>query len=234
MKMRYNKTMNKYVFHGSNNGEIKEFIPRESTQKGKYVYATENFEVAGIFGFQMSSIARTLMYDKSGNLVVCERIKNYMQKHDRSVFIYKLDSKPFEYFNEDNWGKNEVRTSQSVKPEEVVKFDSALSMLKQFAKERKIKLYLYPEKPDYLPKNDYDLIKNAAIIYAMNKANEDIFDELLETYPNFKDAVGFVKNKIDSLPESKKQGYAKSIYNAKKQELRPEIESLINQGEISK
>lgn len=225
--------MNKFVYHGSINGEIKEFVPRESTQKGKYVYATESFEVAGIFGFQMSSIARTLMYDKSGNLVVCERIKDFMQKHDRSVFIYKLDSKPFEYFNEDNWGKNEVRTNERVKPEEVVKFDSALSMLKQFAKEGKIKLYLYPEKPDYLPSNDYDLIKNAAVIYAMNNSNACIFDELLEIHSDFKDAVEFVKNKIDLLPESKKQSYARSIYNNKAQKLQPEIEALIKQEEIS-
>lgn len=221
--------MNKIVFHGSNNGMIKKFAPIESTQHGKYVYATENFEIAGIFGFKMSSIARTLMFDNFGNLIVCERIKDYMKNNDCPVFIYAMDGKNFEYFDKDNWGNHEVRTTQRVKPKKIIKFDSAVEMLKQFANEGKIKLYFYPEKPEFLPKNDYDLIQNAASIYAMNKKNIDSLDELLLVHPNFKNAIEVIKDTIDSLPENKKRDYVKSIYNFKTQKLLPNIENLIDE-----
>lgn len=77
-----------FIYHGSPNGDIKVFEPRESTQKGAYVYATDKIEIAGVFGFKMSSIEKSLSFCGDKTLIVTERVQGYFKIMTiQSIFI---------------------------------------------------------------------------------------------------------------------------------------------------
>lgn len=223
--------MEGFVYHGSPRGGIEIFKPRESTQKGEFVYATDMFELAGIFGFKMTNLERSICIfstnTKAPLVFVTERMKDYFKNNDKPVFIYKLDGKDFEYFEENSWGKSEVRTSKAVKPLGIIKFESGLEMLKQFDKEGKIKLFLYPEKPNYIPENDYDLFYCVAKIYAFNPSNPRIFKRMKNNYPHFSDACDALKAKMDKMNEREMMGYAESLYDWKTHQVSEEVYGLM-------
>lgn len=209
--------MEGYVYHGSPNGDIKEFEPRQSTQKGKYVYATKDFVVAGIFGFKMSSLERSIGFSNKENIYkVIERFDKYFQKNDRPVYIYKLDGKDFDFFEDNSWGEHEVRCAKCVKPLEVIKFESGFEMLKQFEREGKIKLFLYPDKPCYLPNDDFDMFRSVAKIYAYNPSrNGLIFNKLSMLHPEFSSVCEKLKAKMDKMDDKDKMSYAESLFDFK-------------------
>lgn len=224
--------MEGFVYHGSPKGDIEIFEPRESTQKGAYVYATNRFEIAGIFGFKSSSLERSLCIFNPCDAVVfvTERLKDYFKNNDKPVYIYKLDGKDFDYFDENSWGKNEVRSPKAVKPLEIIKFESGLEMLKQFHKEGKIKLFLYPEKPDYIPENDYDLFSCVAKIYAFNpKRNFNMFDRLKKYHPDFSNACDKLKAKMDKMSEQEMMEYSESLYDWKTHKVSKEVYELMEE-----
>ncbi len=206
--------MEGFVYHGSDRGDIKVFRPRQATQKGEFVYATPYFELAGIFGFRAGTINADLRC-KYGKYVVVERSKDYFKNHDKPIYIYKLDAKDFDYFDEDNWGRNEVRSPKETEPLEVTKYDSHLHMLQEFEQQGKVELFLYPEKPDFLPENDCDLIWSMAQIYAMNPERTYIFDQLKEARPDFTEVIDHVKAQMEGMDKTSMVDYANSLYDFK-------------------
>ena len=213
-----------FVYHGSPNGDIKVFEPRESTQKGAYVYATDKIEIAGVFGFKMSSIEKSLSFCGDNTLIVTERVQGYFKSHDHPVYIYKLDGRSFDYFDENSWGKHEVRSPEKVVPLEIIKFDSALEMLKQFEQEGKIKLFLYPNRPNFLPSNDFDLFAAVANIYAFYpERTSNVFDRLKRYHPDFAGFCDVIKAKMDKMDDKEKLQYAAGLYDFKTQKCSQEV-----------
>ena len=220
---------NKFVWHGSPVGDIEVFQPRESTQKGAFVYAAADFEVAAAFGCAMGSLTRDLSF-RNGKINIVERIEGYFTKHDAPIYIYKLPADGFEVFEEDNWKNLEMRCPNQVKPVEVLKFDSFLELYKQLAAEGKIDLYLYPEKPEGVSQNDYDVIQSVVHIYRMNPEKHiGIFDKFAYLYPKFEKIAKYLKDMLPLMTNQQLKDYARSVYDRKTDRLLPELESLLEE-----
>lgn len=226
--------MNKFVYHGSPNGDIKIFEPRESTQKGAYVYATESFEIAGIFAVRADSLERDIkFFMNEKRLIVVERVENYFKNTDKTVYIYKFDSSDFSYFNEDNWSKLEVRSNKKVAPIEVVKFDSGIEMLKQFAKEGKIGFYAFAERGKAgVDENDFDMLDHVAKMYSMNpEKSQYVFGMAKTYYPNLKEGINYIEKSIVGKSNAQQREFAKDIYDYCKKKLRDDVAASLEKKE---
>jgi len=54
---------------------------------------------------------------KENNKFYCvERLPDLLKNYPGKIYIYELDGKGFEFFDEHNWGQNEVRTNKEVMP----------------------------------------------------------------------------------------------------------------------
>ncbi len=176
----------KYVYHGSSIPNLKIIKPHRSTHLENWVYATPSKAIATIF---LSPINSDYYYHLSGNgitsqVVLVERKPEMFKKiFDYSGYIYKLNAKNFKS-GKTNWSAEVV----SDKEEKVVLsyyVENIYSELIKLDKEGLIKLYLYPNRPKHIPKDNSDLIPKV-IRWYKNGINIDKFYEL---YPEFKDKV---------------------------------------------
>ena len=148
-----------YVYHGSNTPNLKTINKRKSTHMKEWVYATPSKAIATIF---LSKKGGDLYYSLSGN-GIDEPIKLVERKPGmfKEIFncdgyIYKLDSKNFKS-GLTNWSAEVV----SDKDEEVISSEYIENIYEELLKlnqENKIKLYLYPNRPEFIPLDNSDLI----------------------------------------------------------------------------
>jgi hypothetical protein len=135
MKVKYKDYSKapKFVYHGSPNGEIKEFTPRVSLGTGeKYgpqVYASDNKITAKMF---MADVGRSWSTGKTANNTLYAIIplsrKEFVKK-DKGGFLYTLPGKTFSSDPNRGMGNEEWASPVAVKPIEVNKFDSVLDAM---------------------------------------------------------------------------------------------------------
>lgn len=180
-----------YVYHGSNIKGLKVIKPSKSTHGKEYVYATTSKEVATIF---LSSKGNDLYYylgnpNKEEPTVLVER-KEGMFKDIFNVTgsIYTLDSKDFLY-NQTSWSM-EVVSEKEVIPIKEEYIDNVYDELIRLNSMGKIKLYLYPDRPDFIPLDNSDLITK---IIRFEKNGYDV-NRFFNMYPELVDEYKEIKN----------------------------------------
>lgn len=175
-----------YVFHGSSIPNLEVIKPHKSTHMKEWVYATTSKAVATIF---LSKTGSDLYYSLSGNgkeypIVLVERKPLMFKKiFDCDGYIYKLNSTNFKK-NMTNWSM-EVVSDKEEKVIDCEYIENVYNELLKFDKEGKIKLYLYPLRPEGVPLDNSDLIpkvirweKNG---FNINKFYE-LYPELIQRY----------------------------------------------------
>ena len=173
-----------YVYHGSSKANLKIIKRNRSTHMQNWVYATPSKAIATIF---LSPLGNDLYYYLAGDginhpILLVERKEGmFKQIFNCSGYIYKLNASNFES-GRTGWSAEVV----SNKDENVVSseyIENVYEELNKLAKEKQLKLYLYPARPDNIPLDNSDLIKK---VIKWSKNGFDI-NKFYELYPELKE-----------------------------------------------
>lgn len=176
----------KYVYHGSSIPNLQIIKANESTHMKKWVYACTTKAISTIF---LSSLGSDLYYSLSGDGVdypveLVERKPGMFKKiFNCSGYIYKLDASNFKE-NQTGWSA-EVVSSADEKVISSEYIENIYDELIKLDKEGLMKLYLYPNRPDYVPIDNSDLIPKVLRWYK-NGFNINNFYNI---YPELKDKL---------------------------------------------
>lgn len=174
----------RHVYHGSNMSFLKVIKKHNSTHKRNWVYASYSKEVALIFiSKQGNDLFYSLSFDgKNYPIELVERKPLMFKKiFNCSGYIYKLDASNF-VEGQTGWPAEVVSNTD----EEVISFeyiDNVYDELIKLDNEGLIKLYLYPNRPDYVPLDNSDLIFKVLRWYD----NGFDIDNFYNIYPELKD-----------------------------------------------
>jgi len=153
----------KYVYHGSKIHRLKELVPHESTH-GNYVYATESKEIAIIMSKRCGDDATySLTTNNEGKLDLVERIPHAFEKMFSNDFsLYTLDGSLFKNINT---GFNEVVSDDIVSILHEEYYECLTDAINKLVENGLINIYYFPNRPNYIPVNDYDLINKIRNVY---------------------------------------------------------------------
>lgn len=175
----------KHVYHGSTQQGLKTIRKNISSHGKSWVYGTLSKAIATIF---ISDKGCDLYYSLSGAgtkespVTLVERKEGMFEEiFHVSGSLYTLSGKNF-ISGKTGWSAEVV----SEYDEEVISeehIDHVFEKLKEFNDQGEIKLYLFPDRPDFIPKDNSDLIPKV-IKWQNNGFNIDKFFQL---YPELKD-----------------------------------------------
>ena len=147
------------VYHGSSVGGLKTIAPHQSTH-GNYVYATPEKLISLFFTKKDGDdMTYTLLKNGSSNepWALVERIPNgFAKMFNNSASIYTIND---DTFIDLQTGFNEVGSEKEVTVLNEERIDNVYEEIQKFAKEGKIKLYHYPNRPKEIPDDDNDLLQ---------------------------------------------------------------------------
>ena len=174
----------KYVYHGSIHQGLKIIKRNKSTHDKPWVYATLSKAISTIF---ISHKGSDLYYYLSGDgkennpVILVERKENMFKNiFNVSGSLYTLNGKNF-ISGKTGWSAEVVSESdENVLHEEHI--DNVFEKLKELNDKGELKLYLYPNRPSFLPKDNSDLIPKV-IKWKNRRINIDQFFKL---YPELK------------------------------------------------
>lgn len=149
-----------YVYHGSSQQGLKTIKTNKSTHGNNWVYATLCKAISIIF---ISKKGNDLYYHLSGDgtknnpIILVERKKGMFEEiFNTSGSLYTLNGKNF-IKNQTTWSAEVVsKYNENVLYEEHI--NNVFKKLKELNKNGDIKLYLYPDRPSYIPDDNSDLI----------------------------------------------------------------------------
>lgn len=155
-----------------------------------WVYATKNKAIATIF---ISNKGNDLYYylsynQKDNSVILVERKENMFQNiFNISGSIYTLNGKNF-VSGKTNWSAEVVSNfDEIVIHEEYI--NNVFEKLKELNNKGELKLYLYPNRPNFIPKDNSDLLSKV-IKWEKQGINIEMFfkiyPELKEKYLNKK------------------------------------------------
>lgn len=179
------------VYYGSQNGEI-EVISAVKNAKGEdVIYATDNEIMALILsnpGKGDLDTVRVVLQDKP---ILIERRAGVLEGLlNKKGYVYELDGTMFNH--ESNLREYEVFAElENIKPTKKVEYENVLEELRKLAKDGKLELYEYPNRPEQVPADNSDLIDK--YVFYFNNGVTTALDDLLDVYPEFAEEI---KNRI--------------------------------------
>lgn len=184
------------VYHGSSTQNLKRLEPRESTH-GKYLYAAKDRAIALIYGKRCGDdLTYYLGRDKeTDSWTLVERLPGAFNKmFSNNLSIYTLPDDTF--IKNDTGFSAEVLSDVGV---DVISEEKIDNLYKILEKEESIKIYRYPNKPEYIPKDDSDIIDKWRMY--KNKLNRSFskndFDRLICLYPNLLEQANDLAKEFD-------------------------------------
>ncbi len=173
----------KYVYHGSKIQGLKKLNKRSSTHRQEWVYATPSKVAAIIF---ISNGGNDLVYSLSGKgtnespIVLVERKQGMFDKvFDLPGSLYTLKGDNFQSGKTGWWAEVISEYEEEIINEEYI--DNVLLKLNELAIQGKLQLYKYPNRPDFIPLDNSDLIPK--IINWNKRGFENSIKEFLQLYP---------------------------------------------------
>lgn len=175
----------KYVYHGSTQHGLKVIKKNISTHGKPWVYATLSKAISIIF---ISNKGSDLYYYLGGEgtkekpVILVERKKDMFKDiFNVSGSLYILSGKNF-ISGKTGWSAEVVSEfDEKVIHEEYI--NNVFEKLKELNNKGELKIYLYPNRPNYIPKDNSDLISKV-IRWQKNGINIDQFFKL---YPELKE-----------------------------------------------
>ncbi len=177
--------MENIVYHGSPNGGIKEFKLDESTHRIKCLYAAENKVIAMLFMARGRGDLDTVIgMNDDGVPYIVERREGVLKElYSREGYLYTIDGSTFRH--EDYlWSPEVISTEPSLKPLDCTYYPNVLEALEDEARNGKLVIYEYPNRPKDVPLDNSDLIDK--YIRFEENGNRGALDSLLSVYPEFK------------------------------------------------
>ncbi len=178
-----------YVYHGSPISGLTYIEPRISTHGKKYVYATKDKALALVFLQKHNDYLTNISYTDDGKLELTERVVDVFKDifKGKSGFLYYLDSTNF----------LEGQTSFSPEvvsevTEQVLHCDTiscCYAKLQEMALNNEIVFYTYPDRPDYIPKDDSDLIRKTKLFIEHSNNKEEIIQYAIDKHPHLKSEI---------------------------------------------
>ena len=184
--MRLNmKDKIKYVYHGSSQQGLKIIKKNKSTHGKPWVYATLSKTISTIF---ISNKGSDLYYYLNGDgeennpVILVERKENMFKDiFNISGSIYTLSGKNF-ISGKTGWSAEVVSESdEDVIHEENI--DNVFEKLKELNDKGELQLYIYPNRPTFIPKDNSDLIPK---VISWGKRGINI-DQFFKLYPKLKE-----------------------------------------------
>ena len=175
----------KYVYHGSSQQGLKIIKKNKSTHGKPWVYATLSKTISTIF---ISNKGSDLYYYLNGDgeennpVILVERKENMFKDiFNISGSIYTLSGKNF-ISGKTGWSAEVVSESdENVIHEEHI--DNVFEKLKELNDKGELQLYLYPNRPTFIPKDNSDLIPK---VIGWEKRGINI-DQFFKLYPELKE-----------------------------------------------
>ncbi len=150
------------VYHGSPIPNINELVTNRSTH-GTYVYATHNKDIAIVMSHHCGDNATYSFgrQEKDGPFDLVERMPGVFDKMFSNNFsIYTLNENDFEDIHT---GFEEVVSDHPVKVLSEEKMGNLFDRINKLADEGKINIYRYPDRPEYIPVDDSDLVERMKV-----------------------------------------------------------------------
>lgn len=177
------------LYHGSTIGNLRTITPHISTHNQAYVYATP------YIGIAVAYLARFDDFDIStgtynGKPYIVERYKNALKTiYKKPGYIYTVEGTNFVSnigYNKAN-SKIDLRGFEVVsdKPVKVISMEKITNPYEYIRSLNKseLDLYMYPNRPSFIPKDDNDLIAKAKLLYSQFQ-DDSIYEELYKKHPN--------------------------------------------------
>lgn len=182
----------KYVYHGSQKQNLKKITKRKSTHGQEWVYATSSKVIATIFISNKASDLNYYLGGKGTNespiILVERKIDMFKNIFNLSGSLYSLSSKNF-LSNKTGWSAEVISEyDEDVIEEEHI--GNVYDKLVDLNNKKDLKLYLYPNRPNFLPLDNSDLIPK---VKKWEKAGFDI-EIFLEIYPELKEKYNSYTN----------------------------------------
>ena len=182
-----------YVYHGSSVPNLKIIKPRKSAHIKEWVYGSPSIAVSTIF---LSPMHSDYYYHLEGDgvnydLILVERKEGMFREiFNYNGYIYILDGTNFKS-GLTGWTA-EVVSEHEEKVIDTIYVENIYEELIRLNREGKLKLYLYPLRPSYIPLDNSDLIPKV-IRWQERGLNIDRFFEI---YPELKEKyLEMIKNK---------------------------------------
>ena len=170
-----------YVYHGSKTKGLKIIKKRVSSHQKEWVYATLSKAVSVIFinngGSDLNYFLGGKGTEESPIVLVERKAGMFEQIFNLSGSLYILDNKNFQT-GQTGWSAEVVSDfEENVIHEEAI--DNVLNKISELAKNNELILYRFPDRPNYIPLDNSDLIPRIITQYK----NGRNIDKFIELYP---------------------------------------------------
>jgi len=178
-----------YVYHGSPVSGLTYLEPRHSTHGKSWVYATKNKAVAIIHSRKWNDYIFNESFHNYIQLELTERLPNAFEE------IYKGKQSYLYYLDAANFLEGQTSFSEEVvseQKEQVIKYEiieDTYIKLCEMEKNGEVVLYRYPNKPDYIPFDDSDLIESTKYFLKNAQDRKGLIDYAIEKHPKLKNAL---------------------------------------------
>lgn len=211
--------MNKYVYHGTSIGGIKVLKPNVSTHLKPYVYATTNKVIALLFMSHSNGDLDTVISGcgtVNNPCVLVERWNGaFNKRYNKPGYLYELNSNNFK--KEDGLWEPEVVSEVEEKVIKEVYISCIFDELIKHSKKGEIKLFMYPDRPSYIPVDNSDLIERYANFE--KSGIKGALKDVLNVYPEFESEI------YDKMGVSKPETLYRVVSNEK---ISKEVQTLSN------
>lgn len=181
--------MNKYVYHCSNQSNLKILKPNISTHAKNWLYATKDPIMSAVFlGTKGGDFTCAVGRDSRTTIpYICERFEGAFNLRYEGITgsIYTLPGEKF-HVNHTTWNE-EVVCNRAVIPLKETKIKNAKNYLLNLEKNNELIIKFYPEKIDGIPHNDKDLVERAVIW--TKKFGNQILDEIKKYHPHLLEKI---------------------------------------------
>lgn len=179
--------MNKIVYHGSPNGNIKLLKANKSTHQKNCIYATDSKVVAFLFMGKGNGDLDIRLSSVDGKPELVERRPGVLEQlYNKEGYLYELDGLTFNHYDY-LWSLEVISFENEIKPRNKTYYQNILNAIIEEEKEGNIIIYRYPNRPKNVPLDNSDLIEK--YISFENKGLTGAVSDLLSIYPEFQGRV---------------------------------------------
>jgi hypothetical protein len=176
------------VFHASSIHGLTSIEPRRSTHGKSWVYATNEIGVVAAYLGRWSDLDFNQSIDDNNIPVLVERYPGALVKayKNQSGSIYLLPNEIFSSGKTSFSGEVVSDKSSPVIGEIIIK--DAYEFLLDLQRQGKIQIYLYPNRPSFIPKDDSDLIRKVIDSIKRNPNGKN-YERFIQLHPKLKDTL---------------------------------------------
>lgn len=175
------------VYYGSLKEDMSILKAHLSIYGKECIYATDNMAVAMMFmGKGNGDLDTVKIYDR-GMPILVERRPGVLEKlYNKSGYVYELPSDTFKHYDY-LWIPEVVSFEKEIVPIKKEYHENILKSLEELSNDGLLQIYKYPNRPDYIPLDNSDLIEK--YIKLKNQGIVGALSLFLRIYPEFKEEV---------------------------------------------